>query len=127
MRASIFGSKFTYGANMSENTSQIDRLYAQEQAAVERFRFDEQVVGVFPDMIRRSVPGYNTIIDMIGVLARRYVQPNTTIYDLGCSLGAATLAMATSVPPELGCRFVAVDNSQAMIDRKSTRLNSSHV
>lgn len=110
---------------MSENTSQIDRLYAQEQAAVERFRFDEQVVGVFPDMIRRSVPGYNTIIDMIGVLARRYVQPNTTIYDLGCSLGAATLAMATSVPPELGCRFVAVDNSQAMIVQAQKNLSAT--
>lgn len=110
---------------MSENITHKDRLYAEERAAVERFRFDEQVVGVFPDMIRRSVPGYNTIIDMIGVLARRHVQPNTHIYDLGCSLGAATLAMASSIPPELGCRFVAVDNSTAMIEQAQKNLSAT--
>lgn len=102
-----------------------DNIYAQARAAVERFRFDEQVVGVFPDMIRRSVPGYNTIIDMIGVLANRYAQPNTTLYDLGCSLGAATLAMAKSLPPELGCRFVSVDNSEAMITQAQRNLSGS--
>lgn len=110
---------------MSESPPNTDRLYAEEKSAVERFRFDEQVVGVFPDMIRRSVPGYNTIIDMIGVLARRHAQPDTYIYDLGCSLGAATLAMATSIPPELGCRFVAVDNSTAMMAQAQKNLSAT--
>src|SRR5699024_11512115 len=110
---------------MSEQAAGKDRIYAQQQSVVERFRFDEQVAGVFPDMIRRSVPGYNTIIDMIGVLARRHVQPNTHIYDLGCSLGAATLAMASSIPPELGCRFVAVDSSSAMIEQAQKNLSAT--
>lgn len=110
---------------MSENAAGKDRIYAQAHGVVERFRFDEQVVGVFPDMIRRSVPGYNTIIDMIGVLANRYAQPNTTLYDLGCSLGAATLAMATSLPPERGNRFVAVDNSEAMIAQAQQNLSAT--
>src|SRR5699024_7793438 len=102
---------------MSEQAAGKDRIYAQQQSVVERFRFDEQVAAVFPDMIRRSVPGYNTIIDMIGVLAIRYAQPNTTLYDLGCSLGAATFAMAASLPPERDNRFLAVDNSAAMIQQ----------
>lgn len=110
---------------MNEHTPGKDRIYAEEKAAVERFRFDEQVVGVFPDMIRRSVPGYNTILDMIGVLARRHAKPNTAIYDLGCSLGAATLAMATSIPPELGCHFFAVDNSSAMIEQAQQNLSAT--
>ena len=93
-----------------------DRLYAEQREQIARFRFDEQVARVFPDMISRSVPGYATMIEMIGVLAARYARPGTHIYDLGCSLGAATLAMAALVPHR-DCRILAVDNSAAMVQR----------
>lgn len=92
-----------------------DDIYTRQQDVV-RFSFDEQVVRVFPDMIQRSVPGYATTIDMIGVLAARYARPDTCLYDLGCSLGAATVAMAALVPADSG-RLVGVDNSPAMIER----------
>jgi tRNA (cmo5U34)-methyltransferase len=86
------------------------------------FVFDERVVRVFADMIRRSVPGYGLVLHMLGPLARRYVRANTSVYDLGCSLGAATLAMrrAVSVP---GVRFIAVDNSPQMIAQCRERLS----
>ncbi|MCF3802711.1 carboxy-S-adenosyl-L-methionine synthase CmoA, partial [Salmonella enterica subsp. enterica serovar Weltevreden] len=74
------------------------------------------VAEVFPDMIQRSVPGYTNIISMIGMLAERLVQPNTQVYDLGCSLGAATLSVRRYIRHE-HCRIIAVDNSPAMIDR----------
>jgi tRNA (cmo5U34)-methyltransferase len=91
-----------------------DRLYEGTASEAGDFVFDERVVRVFPDMIRRSVPGYGTIVPMIGMLARRYARPGTRIYDLGCSLGAATLAMRAAVrAPDL--RIVAVDNSPEMI------------
>lgn len=97
-------------------TDTTDRLYAEQREQIARFRFDEQVARVFPDMISRSVPGYATMIEMIGVLAARYARPGTQIYDLGCSLGAATLSMAALVPyPD--CRIVAVDNSEDMLRR----------
>ena len=100
---------------MSDNT-ETDRLYAREREHIERFSFDEQVARVFPDMIRRSVPGYGTIVEMTGILAARYARPDTRLYDLGCSLGACTLAMAQLVPyPD--CRIIALDNSPAMIER----------
>ena len=80
------------------------------------FAFDETVAKVFPDMIRRSVPGYETIIALTGLLAEQYVQPNSQCYDLGCSLGAATLAMRSRIQqPE--CRIIAVDNAEAMTRR----------
>ena len=77
-------------------SDQQDRIYATTHQQVARFSFDDTVVRVFPDMIRRSVPGYASIIDMIGVLAARYAQPDTCLYDLGCSLGAAATAMASA-------------------------------
>lgn len=93
-----------------------DNLFARSRALTTGFRFDEQVVRVFPDMIARSVPGYELVIPMIGMLARRYAQPDSCIYDLGCSLGAASLAMSLAIKAH-GTRIVAVDNSEAMVAR----------
>ena len=80
------------------------------------FAFDETVAKVFPDMIRRSVPGYETIIALTGLLAEQYAQPDSQCYDLGCSLGAATLAMRSRIQ-QPGCRIIAVDNAGAMTRR----------
>lgn len=106
---------------MGQDPDQPDRIFASGQARQGSFRFDENVVRVFPDMIARSVPGYELIVPMTGLLARRYAQPGTRIYDLGCSLGASTLAMAGAVRAE-GVRFVAVDSSRPMIERFRERL-----
>jgi tRNA (cmo5U34)-methyltransferase len=93
-----------------------DKLYIDEKLGDEPFRFDDSVAGVFPDMLRRSIPGYAASIEAIGSLAARYVQPGTNCYDLGCSLGAASLAMHQGSRAE-GVTIVAVDNSEAMVER----------
>jgi tRNA (cmo5U34)-methyltransferase len=62
------------------------------------------------------VPGYRTIIHMIGQIAERYATPGSHLYDLGCSLGAATLAMRHRTQAA-DTRIIAVDNAQAMADR----------
>jgi tRNA (cmo5U34)-methyltransferase len=93
-----------------------DNLFANSRALSTGFRFDEQVVKVFPDMISRSVPGYELVVPMIGMLARRYAQPDSKIYDLGCSLGAASLAMSLTIRAS-GTQIIAVDNSEAMVTR----------
>jgi len=85
-------------------------------AGVEPFRFNDAVAQVFPDMLRRSIPGYAASLEAIGSLAARYVRPDTRCYDLGCSLGAAALAMRQGIRAA-GCRIVAVDNAPAMIRR----------
>ncbi len=91
-----------------------DSLYANPLGKISAFQFDENVAAVFPDMIQRSVPGYSTIISAIGLLAERFAQPGSRCYDLGCSLGAATLAMCHRLPSD--CQIIAVDNSAAMIE-----------
>ena len=93
-----------------------DAIYATALDEIIDFRFDERVVDVFPDMIQRSVPGYATMISSIGVLAAKYAQANSHCYDLGCSLGAVSLAMRQRIR-QPDCDIIAVDNSQAMIDR----------
>ena len=93
-----------------------DRLFAQPLAQVPDFAFNEDVVRVFPDMIKRSVPGYPTIVENLGVLAAQFAQPDTVLYDLGSSLGAVTQALRRHVRNE-GCRVIAIDNSAAMVER----------
>lgn len=97
-------------------TDSPDRIYATPQAQVSDFAFNEDVVRVFPDMIKRSVPGYPTIVENLGVLAAQFAQPGSALYDLGCSLGAVTQAMRRHVKSE-GCRVIGVDNSAAMVAR----------
>lgn len=98
-----------------------DTLFANERAMIVDFAFDEQVAAVFPDMIRRSVPGYSEIITLTGLLANQYVRPGSSIYDLGCSLGAATLSMRRRIThPD--CRIVSVDNAEAMVERCRTHI-----
>ena len=93
-----------------------DTLYADPLDSAGRFTFDDSVARVFPDMIRRSVPGYTTIVGMTGLLAGKYATRGSNLYDMGCSLGASTLAMRQNITAT-GCRIIAVDNSAAMLDR----------
>ncbi len=95
--------------------TQKDTIYASQQQ-VKDFSFDETVVEVFPDMIQRSVPGYTTMVSTMGKLAGQYAQNNSNLYDLGCSLGAVTLSMRRNIEKQ-NCQIIAIDNSQAMIER----------
>lgn len=101
-----------------------DTLYAHPYEAVGEFQFDDSVVAVFPDMIQRSVPGYQTILTGIGELTEKYAQPNSQLYDLGCSLGAATLTMRRKAPQ--GSQIIAVDTSQPMVERAKEHIEGFH-
>ncbi len=90
-----------------------DEVYSMPMPSIEAFRFDQSVADVFQDMIERSVPGYGLVLQLIGVLAEKYGQPGTRVYDLGCSLGASTLQLRRHLPD--GCHVVGVDNYEAMV------------
>lgn len=102
---------------------QKDAIFAEPLAHIQDFRFDDQVADVFPDMIQRSVPGYQTIIQTIGKLSSRFQQSDSNYYDLGCSLGAATLAMRRNITAQ-NSRIIAVDNSSAMAERCERHLQA---
>ena len=101
---------------MTPVTNPRDTLYADPLSEAGLFTFDDSVARVFPDMIKRSVPGYPTIVAMTGLLAARYATAGSTLYDLGCSLGASTLAMRQNIQ-QPDCRIIAVDNSASMLER----------
>ncbi|MDX8409610.1 MAG: carboxy-S-adenosyl-L-methionine synthase CmoA [Mariprofundales bacterium] len=95
-------------------TPATDTLFQQRQGN-QPFSFDHDVATVFPDMIRRSVPGYGLTLEMIAVLAEQFARDGSQMYDLGCSLGATSLAMRAGAAEHTDCRIIAVDNSPAML------------
>jgi len=97
-----------------------DQIYRQPLAEVAGFRFDAAVAQVFPDMIERSVPGYLTIVENIGVIGAQFYQQGSRCYDLGCSLGAVSFALRRQNPQ---LPIVAVDNSEAMLARCGENLS----
>ena len=100
-------------------------MFADHAAPSGDFVFDEAVAAVFPDMIKRSVPGYPAIINMIQLLAERYAQPGSAVFDLGCSLGASTVALALGCAGK-DCRLTGVDNAPAMLERAKSALASRY-
>ena len=93
-----------------------DAIFSTPLDRVARFSFDEQVVACFPDMIRRSVPGYGQILGMLSLIAQRHLRHGAHVYDLGCSLGASGLALAGTLPED-AFRYTGVDLSPAMVER----------
>jgi tRNA (cmo5U34)-methyltransferase len=103
-----------------------DTLFSDEGEEAGPFVFDDKVVRVFQDMIQRSVPGYEMSLSMIALIARRYAQPNTRVYDLGCSLGASSLALVSGNPVK-DVQLIGVDNSEAMLSRCTENLEQAHL
>jgi len=92
-----------------------DEIFSQQNDLV-NFTFDAQVADVFDDMVRRSVPGYQSMIEMIGLCVKTYGQNNTNYYDLGASTGATSLALGIN-NPHTNNHIIAVDNSPSMVKK----------
>ena len=102
-----------------------DKLYSEPKQGIDGFTFDDQVADVFSDMIARSVPGYQTTLSTIGVLAEYFAKAGSNCYDLGCSLGAVALAMRHCIGHK-ECKIVAIDNSAAMVARCRKAMERDH-
>jgi tRNA (cmo5U34)-methyltransferase len=101
-----------------------DHLYRRPQTPVAAFSFNAAVADVFDDMIRRSVPLYDEIIRRQSRLVERYHQPDTQVYDLGCSTGNLTMRLIRRMP-QGSSKLVAVDSSRPMLDILRRRLEKS--
>ena len=93
-------------------SEQRDTLFTQTTDLID-FKFDAQVVPVFDDMVKRSVPGYQSMIDMIALIANLYGQADAHYYDLGASTGASALALGLN-SLAANPHIIAVDNSPDM-------------
>lgn len=76
---------------MESNSKEGIILNRQDNVDVagKKWAFDEDVVKCFPDMLKRSIPAYESMRNLVFSIGRNYVKKNTHICDIGCSDGQA--------------------------------------
>ena len=93
-----------------------DDLFKESKQQVESdFVFDQSVAAVFDDMVSRSVPGYREIQQLLAQLSGTFAQAKSTIYDIGCSTGTTTRAIARAI--DIPIELIGVDQAEAMLSR----------
>jgi tRNA (cmo5U34)-methyltransferase len=84
----------------------------------DRWEFDQAVTDDFEWMLARSIPEYGAMRRTTFEAARRYVRPNTTVFDLGCSRGRGLepFVLHTTGRNYGAMRFYALDKSPQMVE-----------
>jgi tRNA (cmo5U34)-methyltransferase len=100
----------------------VDEVFAEPLDRVDDFKFNEQVAGVFDDMVSRSVPQYAEIQRMLAELTAYFATEGSNIYDLGCSTGT-TLALVHGALP-VKANLIGVDNSAEMLAKCRAKLTT---
>jgi tRNA (cmo5U34)-methyltransferase len=92
-----------------------DTLYAHGVVG-EDFAFNDRVAEVFDDMLHRSIPYYQTVVEAMAQLISRNCPKGGMIYDLGCSTGTTLLELSRRLPVDQ-FRYRGIDNAPAMLDK----------
>jgi len=83
-----------------------------------KFEFNQDVTDVFDDMINRSVPFYQHLLQQVAQL----VGQNATIYDLGCSTGALVPVLQNQYS---NFNYVGIDKSRSMIEKAQQHVGNN--
>jgi tRNA (cmo5U34)-methyltransferase len=110
---------------LTQDESDRDEVFRQEQARIGDFTFNRDVAKVFDDMVGRSVPFYAEMQRMITEMAVDFATPGSNVYDLGCSTGTTFLDLHPRVDP--GVKFVGIDNSEEMLAKCKQKLTQAGV
>lgn len=97
-------------------TTTIDQTRPADGA---KWAFNAEVTAVFDDMLRRSIPDYETMRRLTLDLGSRFVQEGTDIVDLGCSRGAALQPFVDRFCSSN--RYVGLDESAPMVQAARQR------
>ena len=102
---------------MKDNIYSPEGVKGQEPLAEQKgsFKFDQSVVEVFDDMIKRSVPGYEDIADLQSRLLAKYLHKGDRVYDLGCSIGHSLYTLKKYFSENL--EVIGVDTSEPMLEK----------
>lgn len=88
--------------------------------APDRWAFDNEVSRVFDDMIRRSIPGYDSMRETVTRIGQEIIDTSLNdivVVDLGCSQGEALASFSNQ--PGVAC--IGVDESPWMVEIANSR------
>jgi tRNA (cmo5U34)-methyltransferase len=84
--------------------------------------FNDEVAGVFDDMVSRSVPSYVEIQRMLVELGAYFATEGSHIYDLGCSTGTTLALLHNSL--QVNARLCGIDSSEEMLKKCGDKLET---
>lgn len=99
---------------MAEKEEPKDKVF-DTPGPITDFKFGDNVVKVFDDMVTRSVPFYVEFQRMITEMAADFAVEGTSVYDLGCSTGTTLININQVVSPNV--KFVGIDDSPEMLEK----------
>ncbi len=82
---------------------------------LKQFEFDEEVASVFDDMLNRSVPFYEEMLNLTTSFALKNCTNKNVVYDLGCSTASTLINIGQKSQFDL--ELIGIDNSDAMLQR----------
>lgn len=86
-----------------------------EKPIKKQFEFDEDVASVFDDMLSRSVPHYDEMLNLTSSFALKYLDNDSIVYDLGCSTATTLINIAKNCDKTLN--LIGIDTSEAMLNQ----------
>lgn len=101
-----------------------DKVFNQPREASD-FKFGNEVVTVFDDMVSRSVPFYGEIQRMVAEIGKDFAMPESNLYDLGCSTGASLILLDKVVDEKV--KFVGLDDSDEMLKKCDKKLQENGI
>lgn len=87
--------------------------------APDRWAFDEEVTRVFDDMLRRSIPDYDSMRAAVLSVGSRFVKAGSAIVDLGCSRGEAVAPFVDRYGAT--CHYALIETAPPMLDAARAR------
>lgn len=101
-----------------------DKVFDKVREASD-FKFGNEVVDVFDDMVSRSVPYYDEIQRMIAEVGQDFASSGSQLYDLGCSTGASLVLLDKLVDPAV--KFIGLDDSAEMLKKCDEKLQANGI
>ena len=98
-----------------------DELFSTT-SSIQDFTFDEEVAGVFDDMITRSVPFYQEIQRITVDLATTYLKSGGNYYDVGCSTGTTINLLAEQASLPSSVKLIGIEPSEPMSKKAREKL-----
>ena len=87
-----------------------------------RWAFTADIADCFDDMLKRSIPYYANMRELIYAIGRNFVIPKTTIIDIGCSNGLNIAPFIENFGANN--RYALLDVSEPMLDKVRQKYDS---
>jgi len=85
--------------------------------------FDQHVSLVFDDHVKKSIPCYKEIQELIGIVSKKILSNNSLVYDLGTATGEVIQSIHRA-NPQKKIRYVGIDKSIPMLEKAKEKCSS---